>query len=56
MSEYRCPECGYTYDEALGDEFEGYPSGTPFAALPDDFTCPSCAVRHKEDFEKVNKL
>ena len=53
MSEYRCPECGYTYDEEKGDTHEGYSPGTAFSALPDDFACPDCSVRFKEDFEKV---
>lgn len=53
MSRYQCPECGYVYDEEQGDAFEGYPPGTPFAALPIDFACPDCAVRYKEDFEKI---
>jgi rubredoxin len=51
MSRYRCPECGYLYDEDAGDEFEGYPPGTSFSALPDDFTCPGCSVRDKQEFE-----
>jgi len=53
VSRYRCPECGYTYDEELGDDHEGYPPGTRFNALPEDFACPDCSVRFKEDFEKV---
>jgi rubredoxin len=51
MSRYRCPECGYLYDEDTGDAFEGYAPGTPFDSLPDDFTCPGCSVRDKQDFE-----
>jgi|TARA_B110000503_G_scaffold34612_3_gene56389 rubredoxin len=47
---YQCPGCGYTYDESLGDDHEGYPPGFLFADLPDDFVCPDCAVRYKEDF------
>jgi rubredoxin len=27
-----------------------YPPGTPFESLPQEFTCPDCAVRYKEDF------
>jgi rubredoxin len=53
MSKYRCPECGYLYDETTGDSHEGYPPGTPFDDLPADFACPDCAVRFKEDFEKI---
>ncbi len=50
MPEFRCPGCGYLYDEAVGDEHEGYPPGFAFADLPADFVCPDCAVRYKEDF------
>lgn len=48
--QYKCPGCGYTYDEAVGDDHEGYPPGMQFSDLPDDFVCPACAVRYKEDF------
>jgi rubredoxin len=54
LDQYRCPECGYLFDETIGDDFEGYPAGTLFESLPDDFVCPDCAVRAKEDFEKVS--
>ena len=53
MSTFKCPECGYTYDEDAGDAHEGYPPGTPFETLPEDFACPDCSVRFKEDFEKI---
>ena len=52
MSVYICPECGYEFDGTRGDAHEGYPPGTPFGELPDDFACPDCAVRFKEDFER----
>ena len=32
---YVCP-CGYVYDEEA--------EGTPFAELPEDYTCPLCGV------------
>ena len=48
---YACPECGYTYDEAVGNPREGFPAGTPFADVPDDWSCPDCGVRDKVDFE-----
>jgi rubredoxin len=53
MTDYRCPECGYVYSEERGDAREGFPAGTPFSALPDEFACPDCSVRYKEDFETV---
>ena len=45
-----CPGCGYVYDERKGDPHEGFPPGTPWSAIPDDWACPSCAVREKPDF------
>ncbi len=50
VSKYRCPGCGYTYDESLGDNHEGYPPDFAFKDLPDEFVCPDCSVRYKEDF------
>ncbi|BAQ70334.1 HupH hydrogenase expression protein [Rhodovulum sulfidophilum] len=37
-----CKICWTVYDPALGDEFRQILSGTPFAALPEDWTCPTC--------------
>ncbi len=50
VSRLKCPECGYVYDEDNGDRREGYPPGTQFDDLPEDFVCPDCSVRYKEDF------
>ena len=50
MAKFLCPGCGYTFDEHLGDDHEGYPAGMAFSELPDDFVCPACSVRYKEDF------
>jgi rubredoxin len=50
VSVYRCPECGFVYDEERGVPREGFPPGTPFAQVPDDWTCPDCGVRDKLDF------
>jgi rubredoxin len=47
MSVHLCPDCGYAYDEALGDR--------PFEQLPDDFVCPDCAVRAKSDFVRQDQ-
>ncbi|MBA2348387.1 MAG: rubredoxin [Solirubrobacterales bacterium] len=51
MSAYRCPECGLTYDEEQGIPREGFPPGTAWSAVPDDWTCPDCGVETKLDFE-----
>jgi rubredoxin len=50
MSRYVCPACDYAYDEATGDEHEGFRAGTPWSEVPDDWCCPDCGVREKVDF------
>ncbi len=50
MSRFQCPQCGYIYDEQHGCPHEGYPAGTPWSAIPEDFSCPECFVREKPDF------
>lgn len=53
MARYRCEECGYVYDEQVGCVSEGFPAGTHWADIPDDWPCPDCAVREKPDFIQV---
>lgn len=50
---YRCTDCGYVYEEAKGCPHEGFPAGTLWAAIPDNWPCPDCAVREKLDFEAL---
>ena len=50
MSAFECPACGYVYDEVTGHPHEGFPPGTPFAAVPEDWACPDCGVRDQVDF------
>ena len=50
MSAFRCPECGYVFDEAAGDPREGFPAGTAWSSVPDDWPCPDCGVESKADF------
>ena len=52
MSIYRCPGCGYVYDEAKGAPREGVPAGTAWSDVPDDWSCPDCGAA-KSDFEMV---
>jgi alkane 1-monooxygenase len=47
---YRCPDCGYVYEEKDGNPREGFPPGTPWSKVPDDWHCPDCGVRDKVDF------
>lgn len=44
MKKYECSVCGYVYDPQVGDPDNGIAAGTPFEALPDDWTCPLCSV------------
>ncbi len=53
MARHVCPSCDYVYDEQAGDEHEGFPPGTPWSEVPDDWFCPDCGVRDKVDFESV---
>ena len=51
MSRFRGPAGGYEYDEQSGHAREGFPPGTRWTDVPDDWTCPDCGVREKVDFE-----
>ena len=53
MDRYLCPECGYIYDEAEGDEEFGYPPGTRWQEVEKDFFCPDCGIVPKYEFEQV---
>jgi rubredoxin len=37
-----CGICWTIYDPAIGDRVAQIPPGTPFAALPEHWTCPNC--------------
>jgi alkane 1-monooxygenase len=53
VSAYRCDGCDYVFDEAVGDAHEGFPPGTAWNDVPDDWCCPDCGVREKIDFVPV---
>ena len=46
---------GHNFAAAIHQEtrMKGYPPGTRFQSLPDDYVCPDCSVRYKEDFDKM---
>ncbi|KAA1251730.1 rubredoxin [Mycobacterium simiae] len=50
MAAYQCPVCDYVYDEVIGASREGYPGGTKWDDIDDDWNCPDCGVREKVDF------
>jgi len=53
VTRYRCPNCEYVYDETAGDPREGWSAGTPIAAIPENWGCPDCGVRERQDFLPV---
>ncbi len=55
MAAYRCLVCDYVYDEAKGAAREGFPVGTLWDQIPDDWCCPDCGVREKIDFQEIAK-
>lgn len=55
MAAYSCPVCEYTYDEASGAPREGFPAGTAWSDIPDEWICPDCSVREKPDFEPAGE-
>jgi rubredoxin len=50
VTRYRCEVCDYVYDETAGEPREGFPAGTPWTDVPDDWCCPDFGVREKVDF------
>lgn len=55
MASYECPACGYIYHEETGEKHEGYPAGTPWKDIPEDFPCPDCFITEKPEFELINE-
>ncbi|WP_437090937.1 rubredoxin [Streptomyces sp. enrichment culture] len=49
---WECQVCGFIYDEAKGWPEEGFPPGTRWADIPDDWACPECGAA-KATFEMV---
>ena len=47
---YECVICGFIYDEAEGLPDDGFPPGTRWEDLPEEWECPDCGIS-KADFE-----
>ncbi|HMD73331.1 MAG TPA: rubredoxin [Steroidobacteraceae bacterium] len=48
VERWECAVCWTVYDPAEGDPVAQVAPGTPFAALPENWTCPNCeAPKHK---------
>jgi rubredoxin len=55
---YRCNRCKYVYDPAAGDPQAGVPAGTPFSALPENWSCPISGApkgEFRELFDRAEK-
>ena len=52
----RCPNCDYVYEVTAGEAREGFPAGTAWSDIPDDWCCPDCGVREKLDFVPMQKV
>ncbi|WP_123023949.1 rubredoxin [Mycolicibacterium stellerae] len=50
MISAQCPECEYRYRETTANARDGFPAGTPWSEVPNDWNCPDCGVRDKLDF------
>jgi len=50
MSRYKCPVCGYIYDEKDGDPATGMEPDTGWKDIPEKWVCPVCGA-HKTVFE-----
>ena len=51
---WQCSACGFIYDEELGDEEEGFPPGTRFKDIDDNWICPDCGAT-KDIFVEMEK-
>ena len=49
VARMECGICWHVYDPAQGDDYWQIPAGTPFAELPDHWSCPNCDG-NKKDF------
>lgn len=49
FKKWRCPFCGYIYDEAIGDAEHGIDPGTHLEDFPADWVCPDCGA-YASDF------
>lgn len=45
---YECVICGFIYDEAEGLPDDGFPPGTLWEDIPEDWECPDCGIAKSE--------
>lgn len=44
---WMCLQCAMIYDPVMGDPDSGIAPGTPFAEIPEDWSCPICGATKK---------
>jgi rubredoxin len=54
MKKWMCVNCGYVYDELLGDPANGLTPGTRWEDIPNDWICPDCGMV-KSEFEMIEQ-
>ena len=52
LKRWQCALCAFVYDEAAGMPDDAVAPGTPWAEVPETWTCPDCSAT-KADFEMV---
>jgi rubredoxin len=52
MKRWMCLNCGWTYDEALGEPMGGIAPGTAWDEIPETWRCPDCGAA-KGEFDMV---
>jgi rubredoxin len=52
MRQWMCLNCGWTYDQAVGDPAGGIAPGTAWDDIPDTWRCPDCGAA-KSEFDMV---
>lgn len=45
---FECRICWYVYAPAAGDDVRQVEPGTPFAGLPEAWSCPNCEVAQSQ--------
>jgi rubredoxin len=54
MKKYECKECGYIYEEVLGDPDGGVKPETEWKDVPHDWVCPVCK-ESKSEFTQLKQ-
>ena len=52
MKRWMCQNCGFIYEQEVGDQIGGIAPGTAWEDIPDTWTCPDCGAA-KSEFEMV---